>query len=277
MGSSSKRISSTFQRAMNLIRERNWEGPWEKPRRLQTIFVPKSLENILKWLPVDIKGVVYGKNSMPPPDDKSDVLVVVGKEFSDRDTALYLLRPWLERIRSLDVSLAMGMAPREQNTESNIRLWGQTAANVSAILRSVAQFLEDDAPAEEWDNPIRCLGSDPYDNHDMVGRFKARIFYEKVRKYWVPSWPEPQVEAEDKKSSRKRSINDSEKQVYGGMRPKRGRFVRHPDHHYDTPRGPLGSRVQFAYWTTPESSPAAKYSDRHYRRPVRWILPQQAK
>ncbi|XGW22596.1 hypothetical protein V3C99_005091 [Haemonchus contortus] len=229
------RLSAIFQNAMSLIYGKNWEGPWEKPRRSQLLFVPKNLENILKCLPESVKGVIYDNDSIPPPDDKSDVLMIIGKSFSDKETSLHVLRPWLDSLRSMDVNLAVGMAPREHNSEANIRMWDHAASNVSVVLSTITPFKDvkffgKDAPPEEWDNPIRCLGSDPYDYNDIIGRFKIRLWYEKLRKFWIPQWPEPSNEEEDGKtvSRRKRSANPESGQ--GRNMPKRGRFHHHGRH-----------------------------------------------
>ncbi|KAK6031222.1 hypothetical protein OSTOST_02626, partial [Ostertagia ostertagi] len=226
---SCKRLSAVFQNAMSLIHGQNWEGPWERPKRSLALFVPKNLENVLRWLPESVKGVVYDNDSLPPPENKSDVLMIIGKGFSDKEITLYVLRPWLDSLRTMDINFAVGMAPREHNSESNIRLWEHAASNVSVVLSTVAPYMEvkffgKDAPAGEWDNPIRCLGSDPYDNNEIVGRFKTRLWYEKVRKFWVPLWPEPRTEADDKTVTRKRSSGNSEPGYNGRSMPKRGKF-----------------------------------------------------
>ncbi|VDO45685.1 unnamed protein product [Haemonchus placei] len=74
---------------MSLIYDKNWEGLWEKPRRSQLLFVPKNPENILTCLPERVKGVIYNNDSIPPPDDESDV-IIIGKSLSDKEISLHV-------------------------------------------------------------------------------------------------------------------------------------------------------------------------------------------
>ncbi|VDO75050.1 unnamed protein product [Haemonchus placei] len=60
-----------------------------KARRLQLLFVPKNLENILKCLSERVKGVIYDNDSIHSQDDKSEVLVIIGKSFSDKEITCF--------------------------------------------------------------------------------------------------------------------------------------------------------------------------------------------
>ncbi|VDO57076.1 unnamed protein product [Haemonchus placei] len=60
------------------------------------------------------------------------------------------------------------------------------------------KFFGKDAEPEEWANTIRCLGSEPCYNNAIVGRFKIRPWYEKLREFWVPLWPAPSTETDEK-------------------------------------------------------------------------------
>ncbi|KAK5966852.1 hypothetical protein GCK32_019733 [Trichostrongylus colubriformis] len=120
------------------------------------------------------------------------------------------------------------MAPREHNSDVNIRGWTDTARNAALICSSAAPFLDskwlgEDAPAQEYDNPIRCLGSDPYDDNGIVGRFRTRLWYEKMRKYWIPTWPE--AEPDEAKKSRKSGMQAEQGPSRLGWIPKRARYA----------------------------------------------------
>ncbi|VDO96209.1 unnamed protein product [Heligmosomoides polygyrus] len=215
VGAVSRRMSALYQNAMSIIHGKRWEGPWERPTRSQMVIVPNSLENLLKWLPESVKGEVQAHGSIPIPDDNSDVVFVVGKEFAKDEEIMSVLRPWLERLRNRDVQLVVAIAPRECNNEQNIRAWNKVADNLVTLKSFMSaltnvKWMGGDALAEEWDNPIRCLGSDPYDENGKIGTFKSRIWYEKVRKFWMPAWPELKPMTESSYDSRKRRLRDIE-------------------------------------------------------------------
>ncbi|VDL84534.1 unnamed protein product [Nippostrongylus brasiliensis] len=146
--------------------------------------VPNSLESILKWLPEGVKGEAYTSGSIPTPEDSSYVVLVIGKEFAKEEEIMGVLRPWMERLRNRDIQLMVVIAPREHNVEQNIAAWNKVAANLVTLKNFMSSMINCkwigvDAQKEEWDNPIRCLGSDSYDESGKIGIFKSKLWYEK--------------------------------------------------------------------------------------------------
>ncbi|VDL69850.1 unnamed protein product [Nippostrongylus brasiliensis] len=110
------------------------------------MMVPNSLENILKWLPEGSKGEAYTSGSTPTPEDSSDVVLLIGKEFAKEEENMGVLRPWMERLRNRDVQLMVVIAPREHNVEQNIAAW-----NKVAVLGNSEEFhVIDDQLQMDW-------------------------------------------------------------------------------------------------------------------------------
>ncbi|KAK6009295.1 hypothetical protein OSTOST_25801 [Ostertagia ostertagi] len=88
------------------------------------------------------------------------------------------------------------------------------------------KFFGKDAPAGEWDNPIRCLGSDP------------RVFgMKKYANFGYHCGQKPRTEADDKTVTRKTSSGNSEPGYNGRSMPKRGKFWSRGRHETHLARG----------------------------------------
>ncbi|KAK5976065.1 hypothetical protein GCK32_013967, partial [Trichostrongylus colubriformis] len=49
---------------MRIIEGKNWNGPWERPRRSLALYVPKNIENVGVWLPEKVKMNKIGMKNL---------------------------------------------------------------------------------------------------------------------------------------------------------------------------------------------------------------------